>query len=440
MAIIYPDNRKQVSDRIATDVQNELPDLNPFLRESIIRALTIAIAGRLYDIYTQIDQAQNELSPITATLLDFIRRFGLLKGIDVNAAAAATGNITAAGTATTLIPENTIFQTTDGTQYEVINQDYEITTQIVIVASITRSGSTATATFSTAHQYAPGTQITIAGADQAEYNGTYTVLSVPTETSLTYQISGTPATPATGTITSTATLANVVIRSIETGLDKNLAAGAKASLASPIAGVDNDAYVQYGKISGGTDVETTEEYRARTKEAYAYPISNFSAYQIISVAKTTPGVTRVWVFEATPAPGDCQTYFVRDNDDYIIPDSTEIAQVREEILKIKSAPTREQDVYVLAPTPVSVDFVFTSLSPDSDALRTAIRNNLIQFFEESTDVGANVTSDAYRSAIYQTINPKTGEFVGSFSLSNPAGDVSIAAGELAVLGNITWNF
>lgn len=71
------------------------------------------------------------------------------------------------------------------------------------VSSITRSGSTATLTFSSAHgMTGKGNRLTIAGVDQTEYNGTY-VITVVNTTQISYTISGAPVTPATGTITAT---------------------------------------------------------------------------------------------------------------------------------------------------------------------------------------------------------------------------------------------
>lgn len=66
------------------------------------------------------------------------------------------------------------------------------------VVSITRSSAVATLTTGAAHGFEVGDQIKIAGATQTEYNGTFTVASVPTATTLTYAVSGTPDTPATG--------------------------------------------------------------------------------------------------------------------------------------------------------------------------------------------------------------------------------------------------
>jgi hypothetical protein len=70
------------------------------------------------------------------------------------------------------------------------------------VQSITRSGSTATVTFATAHGFAADglTIVRIAGAGQSEYNGDFQISNV-TSTAFDITVAGTPATPATGTIT-----------------------------------------------------------------------------------------------------------------------------------------------------------------------------------------------------------------------------------------------
>lgn len=70
------------------------------------------------------------------------------------------------------------------------------------VTSITRAGAVATVTMAAAHGFGTGEDITIAGAAQAEYNGTVNI-TVTGATTFTYAVSGTPVSPATGTITAT---------------------------------------------------------------------------------------------------------------------------------------------------------------------------------------------------------------------------------------------
>ena len=73
---------------------------------------------------------------------------------------------------------------------------------VVTPTSITRSGSTATVTLPSAVNWESGATATVAGAAETEYNGDF-VIAVTDSTHFTYTVTGTPATPATGTITIT---------------------------------------------------------------------------------------------------------------------------------------------------------------------------------------------------------------------------------------------
>lgn len=66
-------------------------------------------------------------------------------------------------------------------------------------ASITRSGTTATFTYATAHGYVDKQTILASGADQGEYNGEFQIRNVSTLT-FDVTVTGTPATSATGTL------------------------------------------------------------------------------------------------------------------------------------------------------------------------------------------------------------------------------------------------
>lgn len=68
------------------------------------------------------------------------------------------------------------------------------------VTSITRVGTTATVNFATAHGFLVDQVITIAGADQAEYNGEHRVAVVSTNY-ITFTVAESAVTPSTGTVT-----------------------------------------------------------------------------------------------------------------------------------------------------------------------------------------------------------------------------------------------
>jgi hypothetical protein len=66
------------------------------------------------------------------------------------------------------------------------------------VTSITRASTTATVT-ATAHGFTTGDQVNIRGAAETDYNGDF-IVTVTDANTFTYTVSGSPATPATGTI------------------------------------------------------------------------------------------------------------------------------------------------------------------------------------------------------------------------------------------------
>lgn len=68
------------------------------------------------------------------------------------------------------------------------------------VSSITRTNQIATVTTAAVHGLTSGDYVTMAGATQSEYNGEFSI-TVTSTTTFTYTVSGTPVTPATGTIT-----------------------------------------------------------------------------------------------------------------------------------------------------------------------------------------------------------------------------------------------
>lgn len=70
----------------------------------------------------------------------------------------------------------------------------------VSVTSLTRSGTTATAT-ATSHGGSVGQTVTISGASPAPFNGTWTIATVPTANTFTFVFPGAVSSPATGTIT-----------------------------------------------------------------------------------------------------------------------------------------------------------------------------------------------------------------------------------------------
>ena len=74
------------------------------------------------------------------------------------------------------------------------------------IDALTCTGGIATATISTGHAYQREQVVQIAGADQADYNGQFRVISTTT-TTFTFAVSGTPVSPATTSTSLTAKVA-----------------------------------------------------------------------------------------------------------------------------------------------------------------------------------------------------------------------------------------
>lgn len=293
MVFNIPSSQKDVVDRASTDVQNALPESNPFFKNSFLGAIITSFAGRIFDFYLQLNILIRELFVDTATNT-FLERWGVYRNITRNAATKSTGNITATGTTSSSIPISTQLQDAAGLQFTTTGT-VAISNIVISVTSLTRSGSTVTAVTTSAHEYGSTQTPVIAGAAETEYNGIQTI-TVVDNTTFTYEITTTPATPATGTITSADDMASLTVESTAFGKSNNLVSGTQLTFSSPIAGVDNTAIVQFGEVAGGTDLESDEDLRIRVINIYQNPIAHFSEDDIINQAKKVAGVTRVFVF------------------------------------------------------------------------------------------------------------------------------------------------
>ena len=415
-------------------------------RRSFIGAMVTSFARAVHDFYVYAKRFFDfEIHPQTATgdwLYD--GWWTAITELSRNPASAATGTIVITGTAGGIIDAGDELEA-NATTYTV-NEAATIVAQSLTITSLTRSGTTAIVeTSASPHNLATGMTVTIAGADQAAYNGAV-VITATAANEFTYTVSGSPTTPATGTVTASATYANARVTADITGTDGNISSGATMTITAPNSGVDDEALVCFGGVSGGAEIEDKEAFRARLIEALAVDFGTFSASEIKIVAKQISGVTRVWVREATlnasngVAEGQVEIYFTRDNDANIFPSAADVATVKAHIVSsIMPAHTAEEDVTVAAPTALPVDFTFTALSPDTPSMRAAVEAALVQFFDEGVDLGIDVTEDAYRCAIYAAYDLDRQAVIKSFALSTPSAGITVDTDELPTLGTVTWS-
>lgn len=427
MPINIPASVQEIAKRLSQDVQAQLAAAKPFRRGSWLYALLRSFARRFMDEYDALQDVALESIPDTA--IAQLARWGAIFGVERRPATLASGNLVLTGTDGTSVPAGTEWQV-DGQIYTSVQS--RTISETAISVTLTRSGSTAIATTPSEHLLASNVAVTIAGANETAYNGTDLEILVTSATTFTYQVSGSPATPATGTITATMVYANVPVESDDEGADQNQDADAVLTLQTVVSGADQEAWVDFGELSNGKDTEQDDPFRNRILDRIQNPGNTFSANAIRQLLAARHGGDGYDISECDPVPG-CVKIYPRP-----IPSVSEIAAMNVTLVEIIPAQTDPDDVAVLAATPVVCDFDFSSISPDTVTMRVAVTENVQRFIKEESQVGVNILQDSYRAAIYNTIDTVTGERLASFSLATPGGNITIAAGELAVIGSVTF--
>jgi len=295
MGVGTPDTTQQVEDRIKADVAREAPDSNPYLRVHWLRSIITGFARRIFDFYGDLERTEERLFPDTTDETTEERWGNIYVGPE-NPATQSSGGVVATGVVGGVVDVGVTL--TAGSVEYVTTSSATIADQVISVLSITRAGQTATVTTTGNHNLSSLVPVTIAGADQTEYNVTDVEIVVTGLDTFTYTVVGSPTSPATGTIAASFTSANVDIQSVDFGSETNLDADTPLQLETPIVDVDDTLSVDFGAIGGGTDTESLTDYQARYLDKIRNPVAHYNASDIIAKAKEVPGVTRVFVEEA----------------------------------------------------------------------------------------------------------------------------------------------
>lgn len=429
------DSYPQIAARIIADIANSLPDVDPTIAGSFVNALAVSNAGRHYDNVILISQLIKQLFPQTATD-EYLELWAQYEGLNRLSATPGTGFITATGIAATEVPALTEFQTADNVVFSTV-ATATLEAKSLAVSSAVYSSGIVTITTTADHNLASGMEVTISGATETDYNGTFEILVADTDKFI-YEITGTPTTPATGTVLVGFTGGSIEVEAIETGASGNLSSGAELTLTSSITGLDSSAYVQFLGLTGGADKESDDDLRSRILYSRANPVANFNVSAITMKAKEISGVTRVFVKRITPYVGAVTIAFMRDYDTNPIPDSGEVTEVYNALLEILPAQSDPSDLIVQAPTPIRVDFTFSAIYPDTLTMRQAILANLEEFFKVQATYETDIDEDKYRAIIIGTIDTGTGDSLQTFTLDSPSGDVAISTNEIGILGDINY--
>lgn len=451
---------KEVDTQGQSYVRAEISELSAIARKgSFVSGITTSFFLALHGLYRAFKRyADNEPFPQTASESFFKIGWWLdITGLTRKQPAAAQGYVVVTGTAGTILPSGSSVSATGGQTYTT---DYAVTVtsqSIVGTSQTTLDPLVGRFVTATAHNLASGMTLTFSGCVDASLNGTFEIRVVDT-TTIEYDL----ATPITGTALepnpiAAGAWANVTITASVTGVAGNLESGATLAVASPPSGLDSDVLATFDGLADGADLETLEAWRARVIEGLATDFGTFTPAEIRIVAKTVPGVTRVFVrkprraigdevptsgvySDGYPVEGRTRIAFLREDDADPIPSAAEVEQVRAKIHdQLVPAHTLAEDVEVMAPERYDLAVRFRSITPDTPGMRASITANIIEFLAQKADWGGLLYIEDIRCAIRSAYDADTGQSILRYELDTPTLDIALPADAFPVLSSIQWS-
>lgn len=201
-----------------------------------------------------------------------------------------------------------------------------------------------------------------------------------------------------------------------------------------------------GGLAGGADREGDEPFRSRILFRKRNVPQGGSAADYVIWASELPGVTRVFVERIWAGPGTVRVFPVFDADypGGIAP-AGRIGLVADYLESLHPAGAQ---LTVTAPAPRVIDVTISGLSPNTVAVREAVRAELLATFLRRGRVAG---SDKYfanmpylasplafsRSWIWQAAANASGEQAHVITL--PASDITIPTGSIPVLGEVSFS-
>ncbi len=246
-------------------------------------------------------------------------------------------------------------------------------------------------------------------------------------------------TDADATIASGTAIATVT--AVSAGKDANVAAAGKLTFISPQTGVNAQATVNAGGLTGGADLEDDAGLRARMLLRIQNPPHGGNKADYEFWALSVGPITRAWCFPAYDGPGTVRVYVANDSstDPTYVADAADVTAVTNYIEPIKpvgvcklSGGLPVTGLEVVRPQRHAVN-VTASIVPNTAAVKAAAEATL----------AAMVLRDAVPegkillSRIREAISAASGETDSAVTV--PAADVTAPSGKICVLGTVTWS-
>jgi uncharacterized phage protein gp47/JayE len=422
-----------------------ITSIDPTIKASFARALTGSTSAAAMSNQEGIKDAINQAFWQTANE-DFLIQIGEYDGTIRYEAQSASGTGAAPGTTGDTVDSDTEFNY-NGVTY-MVTQDATVQSYSGDI-TLSYSGGTATAVTTLEHSLATGLSVTIAGASQDDYNGTFDI-TVLDENTFTYDIDDSgDLTTDSGTYTAVYALLN--IESSETGADTDIGAGIEVSASSVL---DGTIYIGADGIDGGLDEEDLEDYRTRVGENHSITPGIATQLAMKASAKSIAGNTRVFIVTPNgdsggtqgeagylPELGETVIYVLRDNDTSILPSTSKLTETKDKILSDGNWPGNvdTDSLYVLAPTLVTQDFVFSSITPSTVTMQNSITTQLDLFFQDNATVAGTITLKQLNSFLQTVQDSTTGATLTDFSYTEPSEDMEADSGEIYSLGEVSFS-
>lgn len=272
------------------------------------------------------------------------------------------------------IPANTQFITSDGQVYSSLVYK-DVSDQQFVITSLQRTSGYVTGTLVN-HQLGNGMLLTIAGSSPNTFDGIQTIEVLSNDT-FGYANAGIDQS-ATGTIIGSFLGARVQVQSINAEADANKTFTDAIDLAVTIDEIDS-SFITFSGITGGTDLESFDSFKARVIENLTTPQNKGNRFQHQSWTKQNTAANFVYFF---PSEDDFYLYLTGviskksstfDFTNFSVDELAAIKQLFIDNNQLLLGVTA-LNLTITNPSFVNINLTITSLVPNTLEMQTAVNN------------------------------------------------------------------
>lgn len=231
----------------------------------------------------------------------------------------------------------------------------------------------------------------------------------------------------TAAVTASGGVLRVPVECETAGTVGNTDDGITLTLVSPVNGLSSAGVAD--TITGGTDLEDVEQWRARIIDRWYYVPQSGADPDYVEWAESVPGITRAWTLRNWMGPGTVGVLCATDDDTNPVPSDQQIQDVYDYIAP--KSPVASSSLFPFGPTLNTIDFQIL-LNPDTDDVRAAVQGEVKAWLKRDGQPEATLEM----SRLDEAISTATGEY--SHKRLAPSADIVLGTTELPVAGVFTW--